>query len=100
FAEYMAECDGRSTRAYHVNLVRHSFEETIADEFRSMLHPEFSQRFQRYTWEQLHTSTCHLAGFERLNAYFENKTAGLQPAFALSKTTSSSSDRFPRLRVP
>ncbi|MFN0019495.1 MAG: PGN_0703 family putative restriction endonuclease [Pirellulaceae bacterium] len=85
FAEYMAQLAGKSTRAYHANLVRNSFEEQIEDEFRRLLRPEFTNRFRRQTWEELFAQTCLLPEFRELNSFMRNKTAGLRPAFQIAR---------------
>lgn len=85
FAEYMAGLADHGTRAYHVNLVRDSFETQIEGEFHDLLHPEFSDRFRRSTWEQLFLSVCTSSNLEVAATYLRNKTAGLRPAFRISR---------------
>ena len=90
FAEYMARQDRQGTRAYHANLVRHSFEELIECEFRQLLFPESTHRFRRVTWESLYEHTHILEGCEQLRDYLRNKSAGLQRAFQLPGQTGES----------
>ena len=84
FAEYMAHRAGPGTLAFHANLVRAGYEHESTAQFRTMIRPDFADRFSRITWEQLYT----LAGLRwrrlsRLLEYMAAKTLNLQPAFQL-----------------
>jgi hypothetical protein len=88
FAEWMARQDHPDTKAFHVNLVRAEQDEESAAEFAELVRPEFHERFQRWTWEQLHQLFSPEPKLSRMRRYLENKTAGLKPAFRLSRNDS------------
>jgi len=83
FAEWMAREDHPATKAYHVNLVREGYEEASAAEFHGLVRPEFTDRFQRITWEQIYLMLANNGRLSRLCRYLETKTAGLVRAFNL-----------------
>jgi hypothetical protein len=45
--------------------------------------PEFTDRFQRITWEQIYRMCLNDGRLSRLCRYLETKTAGLVQAFKL-----------------
>jgi hypothetical protein len=82
FAEWLAAADRSSTLAYHVNLVRRGFEEGVAEEFLTLIRPEFHDRFEQITWENIY-SVVRRPSLDRLGQYMEQKTASLRPAFKI-----------------
>jgi hypothetical protein len=85
FAEWIARQDGATTRAYHVNLVRHCHESETAQNFHRMLRPDFKNHFRRLTWEELHGLAQEpKPELDRLRRYMENKSQCLRKAFNLS----------------
>lgn len=87
FAEWMAQQDSSTTRAYHVNLVREGFELESGHEFAKLIRPEYQDRFQQIHWGQLYQlATQDRTRFERLCRYFEQKTAQLHRAFSLPRS--------------
>ncbi len=86
FAEWMARKDSRSTKAYHVNLVRQGSEEQVCEEFLGVVRPAYHDRFEQVTWEQLYAlADQHRPGLDRLCRYLEQKTARLRPAFQIKR---------------
>ena len=83
FSEWMAREDHPATKAYHVNLVRHGYEEANANEFHDLVNAEFQDRFRRITWEQIYHLYAADPRLSTLCRYLETKTAGLVPAFLL-----------------
>ena len=83
FSEWMAREDHSATKAYHVNLVRRGYEKESAAEFHGLVKPEFKDRFQRITWEQIHHIYAADPRLSTLCHYLETKTAGLVRAFHL-----------------
>lgn len=82
FAEWMARLDHGNTKPYHVNLVREGYDIQSAHEFKGLVRPSFSDRFQRMTWEQIYRHVCKRPEVSKLAKYVETKTAGLKRAFA------------------
>jgi len=83
FSEHMARLDHPNTKAYHVNLVRKICEKQSAEEFANLVKPEFKDRFQRLTWEQIYDLCIDQKRLATLRRYLETKTAGLAKAFCL-----------------
>lgn len=82
FAEWMAQHDSATTRAFHVNLVREGYEEESAREFAELLRVEHAERFGHATWEQLHRwAVLQSPTIDRLCEYMDQKTAQLTKAF-------------------
>jgi hypothetical protein len=87
FSEWMAREDHPATKAYHVNLVRRGYEKESAAEFHGLVKPEFKDRFQRITWEQIHHIYAADPRLSTLSRYLETKTAGLVRAFRMEGDT-------------
>jgi hypothetical protein len=85
FAEWMAAYENTATRAFHVNLVREGYEAESAAEFANLVRPDYRDRFRQITWEDLYRSTAGERRLKLLRRYFETKTAGLRPAFAIDR---------------
>lgn len=85
FAEWMSACDGSTTKAYHANLVRAGFETQTCDEFLTLIHPQYQDRFEQITWEQIYGIAMRDRGLRRLCCYMEQKTAGLKAAFQINR---------------
>ncbi len=85
FSEWMAREDHPKTRAFHVNLVRQGFEKASAVQFRSLLNPDFGNRFRRLTWESMYRFFSDNPDLETMRQYLETKTAGLVRAFNIRK---------------
>lgn len=85
FAEWMGKTDHPRTRAYHLNLVREGQEMESEPAFRKVVSPQFQDRFQRITWEQIYRRTSDCEELRKLRDYMANKTAGLQRAFRLAR---------------
>ena len=66
-----------------MNLVREGYEEAGATEFHGLVRPEFTDRFQRITWEEIYRMCVSDGRLSRLCRYLETKTAGLVQAFNL-----------------
>ena len=81
FAEWMAGDDHPRTKAFHVNLVRQGYDEASAKEFHGLVHPEFKDRFQQLTWEQVYGLFRDNSDLTMMRRYLETKSAGLRPAF-------------------
>ncbi len=86
FAEWMAERDDPTTRAYHINLVRAGSEEAAAVEFQQLIQPAFADRFHQITWEQIYNFASQRRDeLNHLCTYFEQKTEQLKPAFRINR---------------
>jgi len=83
FAEWMAKADCSTTKAFHVNLVRHIAEYSIESEFRRSLCAGVADRFRRATWETIHSRIAHQPSLYQLREYLCQKTVGLQKAFLI-----------------
>lgn len=83
FAEFMAARDGPRTRAYHANLVRAGQEERACAEMLTLIRPEYHDRFEQVTWEQIYTLAAGLPELRPLCRYLEDKTERLRPAFSI-----------------
>ena len=82
FAGWMAGLEDVKTRPYHVNLVRNDEPMDAISEFISLVVPSKSLCFRRATWGQLRNVRVQdLRRHSRLQAYLDNKTASLRPAF-------------------
>jgi hypothetical protein len=84
FAEWMAQLDSETTKAYHLNLVREGYDVESATEFKELLNSGSEDRFAQVTWEDIYRwasndPQCH----SHLCTYMETKTAGLVKAFAI-----------------
>ncbi|MBI1374281.1 MAG: hypothetical protein GC159_16315 [Phycisphaera sp.] len=83
FAEWMAQQDARTTRAYHANLVRRATERDAAEAFSCLLTPSHADRFTQITWEAIHDRARGHESLAALCRYMRNKTAKLHRAFGL-----------------
>jgi hypothetical protein len=80
FAEWMAQGDSTTTKAFHINLVREGYEEDSAAEFGELVRDEYSERFGRATWEDVHRWARQSPGLGRMCEYLDQKTAQLKKA--------------------
>lgn len=81
-ADWMALRESETTRAFHINLVRHGAEEEAATDFSELLREEFRGRCLRATWESIYDwSRASSSSLGQLCSYMEQKTAKLQRAF-------------------
>lgn len=81
FAEWMAQMDHPSTKAFHVNLVRHGYDQASAAEFRELIQPHFRHRFAQNHWESLQQHWHDNCQLDALRNYVSSKTACLRRAF-------------------
>lgn len=81
FAEWMARFEHPDTRAYHLNLVRSSYEQNNAAEFAGLIMPGYEGRFGQITWEQIFTWSTGDDRLKTMCEYLRTKTAGLTRAF-------------------
>jgi hypothetical protein len=91
FAQWMARQDHSKTRAFHVNLVREGYERLSVAQFRTMVKPEFEDRFRRLTWENIYRFFSGTPALVGMLSYLETKTAGLVRAFNLKPGASTKS---------
>jgi hypothetical protein len=85
FAEWMAQADGSTTRAYHANLTRAGFEAESCGQFRGLVNDAYSERFVHLTWEEIVADADSLKpGLVGLQHYITLKTAGLVRAFTIA----------------
>lgn len=85
FADWMALRDSETTKAFHINLVRHGAEEDTATEFDGLLREKYRDCFQRVIWENIHRwGNGRSSDLDRLCCYMEQKTAKLRKAFQVS----------------
>lgn len=86
FAEWMAQKDGPSTQAYHVNLVRQGYEEDVCDPMLTLMRPQYRDRFNQISWEEIHgMANRHRPEADHLCSYLEQKTERFRPAFKISQ---------------
>jgi len=83
FAEWMALEDHPRTKAYHVNLVRHGYEQDTADEFAGLISDNHKDRFRRLTWEEIYGTVNGEKRLETMRRYMETKTTRLEKAFQI-----------------
>jgi len=84
FAEWMAHEEGWNTRAYHASLTRAGTEKESCEHFRSMVRPDYRDRFIHIAWEDLYWQIAKgNTKLERLQQYLETKTAALNRAFQI-----------------
>jgi len=87
FAQFMAQQDGPSTQAFHINLVRQVHEDDSCEAMLTMMRPEYHDRFNRITWEDIYQLLIpHQPKVNRLCRYLSNKSERFQPAFQIPHT--------------
>jgi hypothetical protein len=85
-AQWMARQDSPSTEAYLVNLVREGYEDQTCEEFVTLIKPEYQDRFEQITWEQVYRLVSqHPDQLATLARYLETKTEHLRPAFRIER---------------
>jgi hypothetical protein len=85
FAEWMAVQDTATTKAFHVNLVRHGYEAETCGEFLTLIRPQYHDRFEQIFWEQIyHVASQQRPKLDSLCRYMEEKTERLAAAFEIA----------------
>jgi hypothetical protein len=81
----MAQYDSPNTKPYQVSLTRMWYENRSTEQFRTLIRPEYQDRFRHISWEEIHTLAGLDPNLARLRRYMQQKTLKLNQAFMLGR---------------